>query len=115
MYSEPDSVRRLTTPLNAATPINCRALVRNPTVTGSSELRSNPKVIPAPQLYQRFNIFGLTVQNSLSKGAAQTLPLHSVKRRIEISPCSKCTYKLGNTATYVVTANWRIYTRRFHV
>src|SRR6266481_3962418 len=45
MYSDPDNVSRLTTPLNAATPSNCRALARNPTVTGSSELRSNPRVI----------------------------------------------------------------------
>src|SRR5262252_2667167 len=49
MYNEPDNVSRLTTPLKAATPNNCRALVRNPAVTGSSELRSNLRFICVPR------------------------------------------------------------------
>src|SRR5579884_1720962 len=48
MYSDPDSVSRLTMPLNAATSNSRLALARNRKVTGSSALSSNLKVISHP-------------------------------------------------------------------
>src|SRR6266478_2354254 len=117
MYSEPDNVSRLTTPLNAATPSNCRALARNPTVTGSSELRSNPKVIlplnPAAVLQSRDLALLTRAANAsraniatplvnLNNGRAKSVPY----RYLRVGQyCDVCGYRsFADLHAYIVTS-----------
>src|SRR5215470_16209344 len=110
IYNEPDNVSKFTTPLNAATPNNCRALARNPAVTGSSEFKSNLRFIACPSdstaACRSSNSVALTlISQSFFAHAQVQQTSQASKLTVEVNPGLIGIYDLVNNATLTYLTN----------